>query len=332
MRAAVVADDGGFRVVERPDPSPAPDELVVRIAACGVCGSDLKALPFIAAGTVMGHELGGEVVAAGASARAEGWREGTVVAVLPVVSCGECGWCTAGHVAHCPSASFVGMGTPAGGFAELAAVPARHAFVMPDSLPLTAAALVEPFAVGYHAVTAGGVTRGRDVLVIGAGGVGLTAAAWARALGANRVTVADPERARRDAAARAGAHDTLASIDDAETGRYDVVIECAGRPGLIAGAAAHTRARGTVVIAGACEQPVTIEPVSALLNEVTFRFSVAYTPGDFTVVTGAFSSGLINPSAAAGRTFDLEHLTDAFDAVRDATGSGRVLVTPRSAA
>jgi (R,R)-butanediol dehydrogenase / meso-butanediol dehydrogenase / diacetyl reductase len=103
MRAAVTTTDkgsGGFEVVEVPDPIPGPDQLVIRVNACGVCGSDIKAQPFAPAGLVMGHELGGEIVAVGPDT--EGWREGTNVAVLPVISCGSCQYCRAGLVPHCP--------------------------------------------------------------------------------------------------------------------------------------------------------------------------------------------------------------------------------------
>ena len=158
MRAAVTTDSHGFEVVELPDPTPEPDQLVIRVKACGVCGSDIKAQPFAPAGMVMGHELGGEIVAVGSDT--EGWREGTNVAVLPVISCGSCQYCRAGLVPHCPQASYIGMG-PAGGFAEYAAVPARHCFAMPRGLPAAYSALVEPFAVGLHGVHSAEVGAGR---------------------------------------------------------------------------------------------------------------------------------------------------------------------------
>ena len=128
MKAAMTTESHGFEVVDLPDPVPEPDQLVIRVAACGVCGSDIKAQPYAPAGMVMGHELGGEVVAVGS--QADGWREGANVAVLPVVSCGSCRYCQAGLVSHCAAASYIGMG-PAGGFAEYAAVPARHCFEIP---------------------------------------------------------------------------------------------------------------------------------------------------------------------------------------------------------
>jgi (R,R)-butanediol dehydrogenase/meso-butanediol dehydrogenase/diacetyl reductase len=199
MKAAMTTDDkssGGFEVVDLADPTPEPDQLVVRVTACGVCGSDIKAQPFAPAGMVMGHELGGEVVAVGSDT--EGWREGTNVAVLPVISCGSCQYCRAGLVSHCPKASYIGMG-PAGGFTEYAAVLARHCSAMPAGIPAA-----------------------DDVLIVGAGGVGLTTLIWALHKGGARVTVADPDAQRRDSASSTGATDVLASVSEAELGAYDV--------------------------------------------------------------------------------------------------------------
>ena len=146
------------------------------LPACGVCGSDIKAQPYAPAGMIMGHELGGEIVAVGSSAGE--WHEGTNVAVLPVISCGACRYCAAGAVSHCAQTRYIGMG-PAGGFADFAVVPARHAFAMPADLPAIYSALVEPFAVGLHGVHSAEVTSGDDVLIVGAGGVGLTTLVWA---------------------------------------------------------------------------------------------------------------------------------------------------------
>jgi (R,R)-butanediol dehydrogenase/meso-butanediol dehydrogenase/diacetyl reductase len=328
MRAAVTTDDGGFEVAELPDPTAGPDELVVRVAACGICGSDIKARPFMAAGTVMGHELGGEVVAVGAGATDAGWVVGANVAVLPIVSCGTCASCSSGDVAHCASVRFLGLGPDAGGFAELAVVPARHAFRLPADVPPLHAALVEPFAVGYHGASAAEIGPGDHVLVVGAGGVGLTTAAWARALGAERVTVADPDPARRDAALSIGATDALSSITDADAGGYHALVECVGKPELIEACAAAARPRGRIVISGACEQPFRVEPIGGLLNELTYRFSVAYRLSDFSTVIDAFTAGTIDPSKVVGPTIGLERLDDAFEMVRHASAEGRVLVTP----
>jgi (R,R)-butanediol dehydrogenase / meso-butanediol dehydrogenase / diacetyl reductase len=171
MRAAVSAG-GGFELATLPDPVPGSGELLVRVAACGLCGSDLKARGVFPDGTVMGHEFGGEVVAVGPDT--EGWRDGARAAVLPVAFCGRCDWCLAGDVIHCANAVLMGLGGRPGGFAELATVPAASAFAVPARIQPSHAALVEPYAVGLHCVSAAAIRPGDAVLVIGAGTVGLT--------------------------------------------------------------------------------------------------------------------------------------------------------------
>ncbi len=326
MKAAVTTEQHGFEVIEVPDPTPGPDELVIRVAACGVCGSDIKAQPFMPAGLVMGHELGGQIVAVGSDA--DGWREGATVAILPVVSCGSCHYCAAGVVSHCAHARYIGMGPDAGGFAELALVPARHAFALPAGMPGIYAALVEPFAVGLHGVHSAHVSPGEDVLVVGAGGVGLTTTAWARAAGAARVTVVDPDAQRCESARAMGATDALASVADTAANAYDVALECAGRPELLQACQAAVRPQGRIVVSGACAEPTPIEPVTALLKELSIRYSVCYTPGEFREVIAGFGSGAVDPAPMVGPALGLNRIADAFDLVRGTRTHGRVLVTP----
>jgi (R,R)-butanediol dehydrogenase / meso-butanediol dehydrogenase / diacetyl reductase len=251
------------------------------------------------------------------------------VAILPVVSCGVCVWCSRGDVAHCSSVRFIGMGNDSGGFAEFAVVPARHAFRIPEQVPVTYAALVEPFAVGLHSAAAAEIGPGDHVLIVGAGGVGLTVLAWAQARGAERVTVADPAPARRAQAQAMGATDVLSSVSDADDESYDALVECVGRPELVEACVAPARARGRITIAGACEQPVSVEPISGLLKELTFRFSLAYKPDDFRAVIDAFATGSIDPGPVVGPVVDLGRVGAAFEMVRTASAEGRVLVAQK---
>jgi (R,R)-butanediol dehydrogenase / meso-butanediol dehydrogenase / diacetyl reductase len=326
MRAAITTASGEFTVADLPDPTPGPDQLVVRVAACGVCGSDLKAQPFMPPGTVMGHEIGGQIVAAGVDASASGWREDMTVAVLPVVSCGECVHCVHGHVAHCSSVRFIGMGSDSGGFAEFVVVPARHAFRTPTELPAMYAALVEPLAVGLHSAVGAEIGPGDHVLIVGAGGVGLTTLLWAHARGAERVTVVDPAPTRLAVAQAIGATDVLETVAKADDASYDAIVECVGRPELVEACVSAARARGRITIAGACDQPFNVEPIGGLLKELTFRFSLAYRPDDFTTVIDALASGLIDPASIVGPVVDLDHVGAAFEMVRTTVAEGRVLV------
>jgi (R,R)-butanediol dehydrogenase / meso-butanediol dehydrogenase / diacetyl reductase len=326
VRAAVVGAGGRYEVASVPDPSPSQGELLLRVTACGLCGSDIKARGALPAGTIMGHEFGGEVVAVGTGTT--GWRKGTHVAVLPVFACGQCQWCLAGHVAHCQSARAVGLGGSAGGLAEFAVVTTEAAFRLPPEVGPVHDALVERCAVGLHSTRTAGLGPGDDVLIVGAGPVGLTATAWARALGAGRITAADPAAVRRAAAQALGATDVLASADSAAPGGYDVVIECAGKPGLLDSCVTAARAKGRIVVAGVCPEPSPFSSVAALLKEVSIGFAVYYTTGEFQTVVDAFAAGRIDPSPLLSRRFTLSRVNEAFDDLARTASSAKIIVEP----
>ena len=125
-----------------------------------------------------------------------------------------------------------------------------------------------------------------------------------------------------------GATDVLESVADADAAGYDVAIECVGRPELVQACQAALRPLGRLVISGACAEPTPIEPITALLKELTIRYSVCYRPNEFREVIDAFSAGAVNPSAVIGHTLQLDRIAEAFDMVRGAGVDGRVLVIP----
>ena len=154
MRAAVLNDSHRLKVTEIADPSPGPGELVLKVTACGICGSDLKLRPSMPAGIVMGHEFCGEIVATGTDADAA-WRVGRHVTALPLIGCGRCLACLAGEPAHCTTGDMVGVGGSPGAFAEYVRVDQRETIGLPEHLDPALGALVEPLAVGLHAVDQG---------------------------------------------------------------------------------------------------------------------------------------------------------------------------------
>jgi (R,R)-butanediol dehydrogenase/meso-butanediol dehydrogenase/diacetyl reductase len=328
VRAAVLGKDSAFEVDQVADPTPEPGQLVVRVTACGICGSDLKARPAMSAGTIMGHEFCGEVVAVGQGVGAP-WREGVRAAVLPVMSCGHCPWCRAGEVAHCEVARLIGLGGGPGGFAEFAAVSADLSFALPQGLPEAHGALVEPFAVGLHTARVAGIDSGDSVLIIGAGPVGLTTAQWARVLGAKDVVVSDPIAARRELSAQFGATEAIDPSTDELGQGFDVVIDCVGKPGLLDQSVAATATKGRVVVAGVCAEPDPYLPVMALLKELTISFSVYYRPEEFEFVINAFETGQIDPDPLVTRIVALEQLDSAFASLAGTATESKILVDPR---
>src|SRR3954451_6414710 len=254
MRAAILNESHQLEVAEVADPSPGPGELVLQVTACGICGSDLKLRPSMPAGLVMGHEFCGEIVATGADTD-PGWRVGRHVTALPLIGCGHCLACLSGEPAHCVQADMVGVGGSPGAFAEYVRVDQRETVGLPDDLDPALGALVEPLAVGLHAVERAHIKSGDAVLVVGAGPVGLSVIAWAARSGARELAVSDPSAVRREAAAEFGATRTIDPEAEPLDARYDVVIECVGLPGMTSVCIGASKLHGLVVIAGVCTKP-----------------------------------------------------------------------------
>jgi (R,R)-butanediol dehydrogenase/meso-butanediol dehydrogenase/diacetyl reductase len=326
MRAAVVAGSG-FEVADIPDPAPGPTDLVLRVAACGICGSDIKSRQYMPAGTVMGHEMAGEVVAAGGQVAAA-WPVGTPVAALPVIGCGSCPPCAVGDVARCVSADTLGLGGSAGGFAEYVRVGARESVRLPESALLDVAALVEPLAVGLHAVSRARIAPGERVLVVGAGPVGLAVLVWARRAGATQLVVSDPAGQRREAAGSFGATAAVDPLHEELGGPYDVVIECAGVPGVLQPCVDAVAVHGRVVVAGVCMAPDPFVPVGAVLKEVEMHFVSYYTMAEFAATAALLTSGQLDPGPFVTGRLGLADAAQAFTDLAGPTSNRKVLLVP----
>lgn len=316
MKAAVHAGAGRFEIADAPDPTPGPGELVIRVRSCGICGSDLKAAPAMPQGIIMGHEFCGEVTAAGSDVR-DRWKDGDLVASMPLSSCGRCRACLAGDVAHCEAVVYQGLGAMAGGFAEYAAVSAATTFLLPKDVG-EHGALVEPLAVGLHAVTTARLRPEESVLIIGGGAVGSNVLVWAGRLGAGTITVSDPSPSRRDAALRLGATSTHDPASGPLTESFDVVVECVGATGLAQSGLDHLKVHGRLVIAGVCTTPDPIQHVIPLMKEAEIRYAVYYTTQEFRLASRLLADGQVD----AGLLITGETTFDDFDATFSALSRG----------
>jgi threonine dehydrogenase-like Zn-dependent dehydrogenase len=183
MKAAIFDALGQpLRIGEMPDPTPGPDEVILRVCRCGICGSDLHmtedATFGLKGGEVIGHEFSGEVVAIGRDVTH--LKTGDRVAAAPLKGCGACRACAAGEPAWCENT----MALIGGGYAEYAALAARQVRKLPVDVSLADGALTEPLAVALHGVRRSGMKPGDRVLVVGAGAIGLAVVFWARRMGA----------------------------------------------------------------------------------------------------------------------------------------------------
>lgn len=325
MRAAVVRD-GTFTVTEVDDPVAGPDDLVLKVLAVGVCGSDVKTVGFMPDGTVMGHELVGEVVAVG-SAVDDRWQTGMVAVAMPASGCGTCRSCRLGDVARCATADLLGVGGRSGAYAELVRVSARESWPFLGADPRLGA-LVEPLAVGLHAVNRAGLTPEDRLLVIGAGPVGMTVVTWAQRLGVAEVVVSDPAPARRAAVAELGATRTVDPSAEPLDGPYDVVVECVGARGLVAQVVDLLGPRGRGVVAGVCIEEDPFMPVVGVTKDIDLRFASYYSTSEFATAARLLGSGQIDVSGYVTSTRGLEDLAGTVAELKGTTEQRKVLILP----
>ena len=216
-------------LVDMPSPQPAEDELLIRIKACGICGSDVhgydgstgRRLPPI----VMGHEAAGVVESVGSAV--SNFRPGDRVTFDSTVYCGKCFFCLRGDVNLCDNREVIGVSTPGfrrmGAFAEFVTVPARIAYHLPDNMPFEHAAMIEAVSVAVHAVSLTPIELEDTVVVVGAGMIGLLVLQAARLAGAGRVVVFDLDDTRLELARSLGATQTFNSRNaDAHSSRSSI--------------------------------------------------------------------------------------------------------------
>ena len=341
MRAAVFHGPGRPLVVEAiPDPTPGPQEVVVKVARCGICGTDLHMTethdgPFaMPVGAVPGHEFSGEVVALGSEVT--GLAIGDHVAAMPFLSCGHCRACLSGIPSQCPKSRGLGMGAAAGGYAEFALVSGLSCVSLPKTVGLDQGALVEPMAVSLHGIRGAQLRPGDRVLVIGAGPIGLAAIFWAKRAGARVVATASSNR-RQELARAMGADAFIVPDPEQRLSRQvakalgsapDVVLECVGLPGMIATAIDCVRPRGLVVVLGLCLTADTFQPALAVAKEVRLQFAVVYDRKEFEITVDAFARGAVEPSTMITDVVGLDQAPVAFEALRHRTHQCKVHIAP----
>lgn len=340
MKAAVFKEVGQPLAVEAvDDPAPEPTELVMKVAYCGICGTDLHAtregLTTACCGQILGHEYVGEIAEVGKEADGN-WEVGDRVCAIPFIACGKCLPCAAGRFFECANKKVSGVDDQ-GGFAEYVTAGARETILLPDTLDLQTAALIEPLAVGIHAVRVADVKAGSRVLVIGAGPIGLTVALWCKFFGARDVVVSEVAKTRADLARQMGATEVihpdvekgaeglLEQFSDIAGGAPDVIFECVGAPGLLQQCFEIAPYGGKIIPVGVCEQPDQIMPFFGLIKELQVQFAIAYTKDDFETCVAMLAEKRINVDPMVTDIVSLDDLPDAFEALRTPSTQCKVL-------
>ena len=290
MKALLLSEYKHLDVADLPEPEIGPDELLIRVRACGICGSDVhgydgssgRRIPPV----VMGHEAAGVVAAVGQAV--SDMREGDRVTFDSTVWCGHCHFCRRGQVNLCDNRQVLGVSCGEyrrmGAFAEYVSVPHRICYRLPDELPFEKAAMIEAVSVAVHAVSLTPVTLNDTALVVGAGMIGLLTLQAAKLAGCGRVIITDVDQSRLETARELGASEVILArnTDVAEevktmTGGLgaDIAFECVGATPTIQNSIASTRKGGTVTLIGNIAPQVEIPLQSVVTRQIRLQGSCA---------------------------------------------------------
>jgi len=340
MRAAVLTEPGVMPTVQEvPTPVPGPGQVLIKVAACGVCHTDLHYIEhgvptFKPPPVILGHEASGTVASLGEGV--EGLEVDTRVLAPAVVTCGKCTYCREGRENICSSMVMFGNHVD-GAYAEYFLAPAKDVFELPESVPLEEGAVIaDAVSTPYHAVVNRGRVKPGDIVVVfGCGGVGINTVQIAATCGA-RVVAVDISDKKLEWAKKFGASECINASEHERVsktvrsltgGGADVVFEVIGRPETIESAFDCVRAGGRLVIVGYTNKPVSLSAAKIMFREIEVLGSLGCRCVDYPRIIQMCADGLIKVEKIVTHRFDLEDLADAF-AVMKSGESLRSIVIP----
>ncbi|MDS0281921.1 2,3-butanediol dehydrogenase [Haloarcula onubensis] len=357
MRVARWHGQRDVRVDDVDEPALDADAVRIDVTAAGICGTDLHEyadgpdflpapgdphpLSGVTPPVPLGHEFSGTVAEVGADVTAV--SVGDPVTVNPAVVCEDCRYCRAGDHHLCPDVANIGLGMESGGFAESVVAPEGNVVGLPPDLPVELGALVEPYAVGLHAVRRSALDAGDSVAVFGCGPIGLTILEMARVAGAGEIFVSEPRAGRRALAADLGADvtldpragDAVETVREATDGGVDVAFEAAGVTPTYTAAIESTRHGGEILTVGIAQSPVDVVPKDIAVRERSIVGSNGYLSGprgreEFGAVVDRLAAGDCHPGALVTGRISLDDIVDGgFEALLGDDGDHvKILVEP----
>lgn len=318
---------GQLTMEDRPRTTPAPNEVVIRVESVGVCGTDLGIWRgdhgSVEAGTILGHEFGGTVVELGADVTDP--APGQLVAVDPNLVCGTCPECATGSRGLCRERRLMGRDVD-GGLQTHLAVAAAQTIAVPGTPDPRALALVEPLAVGVHACARAGVTAGARLGIIGGGAIGMACALQARSLGAESITVVEPDALRRATIEEHGI--TAIAPGKVPPQRWNVAIDTVGNGATISAVMELMEQGSTICVAGLAQGGTLPSATELVRRELTLTGTFCYSTADLHT-----AARLVSTHGLAALPHDLiqgfDHAPAAIEAfARGQLGRGKTIIIP----
>jgi 2-desacetyl-2-hydroxyethyl bacteriochlorophyllide A dehydrogenase len=324
MRAIVFSEPGSFSLQEVPDPTPGPREVLVRVQAVGICGTDIHVLEGEFEPTVFplipGHETSGTVESVGDEVTE--FSVGDRVSVDPTLTCGECSFCANGHANLCVRWNGSGVARTNGSVADFQVAPVKNVHHLGDEVDLDLAALIEPLSCAIRGYDLLPRRMGEHYLVYGAGTMGLMMAQLAPRAGAATVTVIDRNPSRLEAAQEVGIELVATSADEVRRpGGWDTVIDCTGVVAAIEDGLTRVRRGGTFQQFGVAptDAKATFSPFRVYNDEITIVGSMAVL-NSYARAVEMFTAGALRAEPMVSHAFSLEDYGDALETFRAGTG------------
>ena len=338
MKALLLTAPSQLRFTDVDDPACGDDAVVLRIRACGICGSDIHGWDGSSGRRrpplIMGHEAAGEVASVGPAV--SGWKVGDRVTFDSTIHCGECRFCRAGEINLCKNRRVVGVAPPEyrqdGAFAEFLALPARILHALPDGLAFEQAAFVEPTSIAVHAVRRSAIASGGSAVVVGSGMIGLLVIQALRWAGASRIIAVDRVPERLAIARELGAMDTLEASPDTASSVFsltggegaDVVFEVVGSGSALNLALSCVRKGGTCTLVGNLQPNTPDFPLQAVVTREISLLGSCGSAGEYPLCIDLIARGVIRTEPLTSAVAPLSEGAEWFRTL-SAAGGGRYL-------
>ena len=335
MKVVAIKNVKEFEIKEIEEPTREEGKVLIKVNKSGICGSDIHYWDLGSPqGLVMGHEYSGIVVDNGGR---EDLNVGEKVTALPISPCGKCEACTKGNIHYCSEtwtyASGLSLENP-GGLAPMLKVRSDMVLKLPSNMSDEEGALVEPTAVGYHAINLANINVGDNVLIIGGGIIGLMSALFAKKSGASKVIVSETNASRGEIAVKMEVADEWLDAKNEEqmakyTNYFDKVIECCGNTPAVNSAMNLVKAGGTVILVGVSMTPINLASISVVMKEITVKGAIAYTKEEFAKCISMIANKEIEVLKFVSKTVSLEEVQAAYEELTSGTTSTiKILVDP----
>lgn len=340
MKAVTIKGVKQFEIKDIPEPKADGKKVIIEVSKTGICGSDIHYwVNGEPKGLVMGHEFFGVVLDPGDRLDL---IKGDRVTALPISPCGKCEACRNGDVQFCPETWSEAVGLSVdnpGGLTSKIAVRSDMVIKVPDNIKDEEVAMVEPLAVGLHAAHLGRIAVGDDVLVIGAGIIGLASAEFAKKEGASYVAITETNKARGQKAVDLKVADEYYDATDKDlvsklmaktNGGFDVVIECVGNGAAVNSAISMVKPGGIVVLVGVATDAVPTYTVMAVMKELVVQGAIAYTYNEFKSCIDLIARKQVDVLKFVDDIVPLERVQEAYERLTSGTDAAvKILVDPK---